>query len=258
MSALKSLLSKANIGVLSTPKAAPATVPKPISAPPAALDPTNLFNSVAADSAILTSQNQGSDLRFYLESLQNISNAYAGRAEYGPVEDGGADYLKVLRTTLDSKVGTYNQNSQRLVDYSEMHATNTYIQNELRREMDETQAFINKLRNKIFTSKQNSQEYIYQLRRHQHYLFLLLLTVTVVLLMLMMVRMNMIGVLGGISMFALIIVIGVAYTVIMVVSIIRNTYRTSLDWSKFYWDVKKQNKSCVPNLDDFKGNNNDG
>lgn len=203
-------------------------------------DTPGLISSIKSDADRMAANTD--DVRLYIDSLQNVANAHVGRAE-GTAE--GLDYLKVLRSTLDTQVGSFNQNSQRLIDYSDMYATNNYVQNELRSEIEKTDRFISKLRNNIYASKQKSQEYIYQANRFRFMLFLLLFTVVSVLLVLTVVRINLMGLINDATMISLFCVLGVLYVLVMVFSNIRNSFRTRLDWNKFHWEFKDQKKKCA-------------
>jgi hypothetical protein len=205
---------------------------------------SKLMQDIKSDADRLVSS--GSDpisAQTYLDTLQSVANAHVGRVESG-ASSNTVDYLSILKTTLSDKVNNYNQNSQRLVDYSDMYATNNYVQQELRSETERVKALVTKMRSKIHTSKANSQEYIYQTNRYNYMTFVVLLTAMTVLLAFSVVRANLAGYFSDAGMFTILLVMGVIYIGTMTYSLIKNSYRTRLDWTKFYFDKHQEKEKC--------------
>jgi hypothetical protein len=58
-----------------------------------------------------------------------------------------------------------------------------------------------------------------------------------------MVRATLAEVIGTKTMIFVLVLLGLAYVVTVAYMTIKNSYRTKLDWNKFYWD-KKERKKC--------------
>jgi hypothetical protein len=202
-----------------------------------------LMRDIKADADRLTGPNNSS-AQHYVDALQNVANAHVGRATSGATPTT-RDYLSILKSSLNSQVDNYNSNSQRLIDYSDMHATNTYVRQELQSEHDRIKDVLTKLRGKIYTSKSQSQEYLYQSRRYDFLTFAVLLTAMTILLSFNVVRANLKSTISDTTMFVLLLIMGTAYIIFMSYSLVKNTYRTRLDWTKFYFDKHQEKKTCI-------------
>lgn len=175
------------------------------------------------------------DVGAYIEGINNVANAYSQRKG---LEN---DYMNILQSTLSSQMQTYNSNTRRIVDYSDMYANNAYIEQELKNELERTKKFINTLRNNIYTSKNQSQEYIYQTKQLQFWKLLTRLTGMVIVAILLSIRLNHYGLMTDASWMVMVVALSVGYILIVTYLVLRNSYRTRLDWTKFYWlnDPKK-------------------
>lgn len=180
----------------------------------------------------------------YMDGISKVADAYVGSAE----SEGTVNYLSLLKGTLDKQVNNYNAESQRIMDYGDMYANNTYIQRELMLEHERTQKMSDKLRGKIHLAKLQNQEYIYQLNRYTFFRDMVFMFVIGVCVGLLIIRLRMRSFikLGEMVFFLCIWVIGFVVFIGMV--FIKNSHRTSLDWTKYYWDVEnipKKAKDCT-------------
>jgi hypothetical protein len=169
-----------------------------------------------------------------MDGISKVADAYVGHAQ----NQGEVDYLTLLKGTLDKQVNQYNVESQRIMDYGDMYANNTYIQRELHLERDRTQKFVDKLRSKIQLSKLQNQEYIYQANKYMFYRDMILMFTTGICIAVLIIRLRMRELinLGEMVFFLCIWMLGFAIFIGMV--FIKNSHRTRLDWTKYYWDVE--------------------
>lgn len=195
-----------------------------------------LMQQIKTDTDRLIAKNPA-DVATYMDGIQNVSYAHVGRAANGGSNAPTADYLSILRSSLDGQVQTFTNNSLRLMDYSDMYANNAYIRNELSEDTARSGKRISTLRNHIFTSKQTTQEYIYQTNRFKFMLFSLLLSVATVFIVLSILRLAMRKLITDSMTIFLIFIISLIYIISMVAMITRNAYRTRLDWTKFVWET---------------------
>jgi hypothetical protein len=170
----------------------------------------------------------------YVDGISKVADAYVGHSQ----SQGEVDYLTLLKGTLDKQVNQYNAESQRIMDYGDMYANNTYIQRELVMEGDRTRKFIDKLRSKIQLSKLQNQEFIYQANRYMFYRDMILMMVIGICVAVLIIRLRMRELinLGEMVFFLCIWVLGFAIFIGMV--FVKNSHRTRLDWTKYYWDVE--------------------
>ena len=179
------------------------------------------------------------DVATYMEGIQNVAYAHVGHTRTAPGDSNApkTDYLGILRSSLDSQVQNFTNNSQRLMDYSDMYANNAYIRHELQEDIERSSKRTSALRNNIYTSKQSSQESIYQTNRYKFMLFSLMLSVCAVYLVLLILRLSMREIITESMTIFLIFVLALIYIVSMVAMITRNAFRTRLDWTKFVWET---------------------
>lgn len=194
---------------------------------------SSLFQTINQDTNKIMA---GSNVQIgsYMDGISKVSDAYIGSAETG----GGVDYLSLLKGSLDKQVNNYNAESQRIMDYGDMYANNTYIQRELTLEEERTEKLIEKLRSKIHVSKLQNQEFIYQANRFtflRDMVFMMVIGVGVAALIIRL-QMRALITLGEMVFFLCIWVLGFVIFIGMI--FIKNSHRTRLDWTKYYWDAE--------------------
>jgi hypothetical protein len=203
-------------------------------------DQQQLFKQIKEDTDKLVAGTD-QDLTDYAMGLQNVTYAHVGAT--------GAenDYINILKKSLDTQVTNYNAESQRIMDYSDMYANNSYVQEELRLEMVRSQAFVNALKNSIHKSKLISQENVYQENRLKFWRFLIWFSLLTLLMALALVRLTIRGAFPQVDLLIGIILISMFYIMIVVYMLINNSYRTRLDWTKYYWKqaIPKEQASCT-------------
>ena len=178
------------------------------------------------------------DVATYMDGIQNVAYAHVGHiTNPGSNNPSHTDYLGILRSSLNNQVQTFTNNSQRLMDYSDMYANNAYIRNELDEDVARSAKRTAALRNTIYMSKQTNQESIYQTNRYKFLLFSLMLSVCTLFVVLTILRLSMREILNDSMTIFLIFVLALAYIICMVAMITRNAYRTRLDWTKFVWET---------------------
>jgi len=149
--------------------------------------------------------------------------------------DSSKDYLDILKSTISDSANNFTDASQRLVDYSDMYANNTYIQKELKNELDKSNKIIQNLRNNIYTSKQKTQEYIYVQNRYKFMMMLMFFTLLCLYTVLVFYRLYLREVIDMFAFMIILIVAAIFYIGAAIYIFIRNMYRTRLDWTKYYW-----------------------
>jgi hypothetical protein len=197
-----------------------------------------LMKDIKIDADRLVAKNPA-DVATYMDGIQNVAYAHVGHVTNAGKSNNAinSDYLGILRSSLDGQVQNFANNSLRLMDYSDMYANNAYIRNELQEDTGRSAKRTAALRNNIFISKQNSQEYIYQTNRHKFMLFSLMLSVCTIFIVLGILRLAMRDIIKDSMTIFLIFVLSLVYIIAMVAMITRNAYRTRLDWTKFVWET---------------------
>jgi lipopolysaccharide export LptBFGC system permease protein LptF len=166
-------------------------------------------------------------------ALNNIANTYSAES---------SEFKTYLESSLEDKVDKYIGISHRLNDFNEIYNTNKYIDKELRKEQSRIDDTTNKLKNKIYISKQKAQMYEYETNKLKFYKNLFLLTVALAIILMVFATYNLNNyiaqkafyVLSGIAVF---IYIGIVFVLLYA-----NTYRSHTDWNKYNWgDISNNN-----------------
>jgi ABC-type multidrug transport system fused ATPase/permease subunit len=158
--------------------------------------------------------------------LSTIANTYSAE---------GQSFKDNLSNTLSNQVDKYIEISHRLNDYNEIYNTNKYIQKELGSDNQRIGDVNNKLKNRIFISKQKSQLYRYDIRKYRFMTSILLSSMFLLLILLSMSASNLAGTLSGGKFYTIVGITALIYTCVLVALVINNSYRSPLDWDKSYW-----------------------
>jgi hypothetical protein len=178
-----------------------------------------------------------SDVQSSLPSGQSTSSqqqsAVANIATTYSSESTG--FKDLMQSSLDDKVGNYVEITHKLNDYNEIYNTNKYIDNELTREKSRMNDLIQKLKNKIYISKQKSQMYEYNANRLKFNKGFFLFCCSFVINLLALAAALLANTISYTKFYVSIAIITIIYISIIVVLLYANSYRTHTDWNKFHW-----------------------
>ena len=173
------------------------------------------------------------------EVLNSITNAY--NAE-------NSQFKNTLSRSLGSQVDKYIDLSHRLNDYNEIHNTNAYIKNELEKAGGDLKKLTEKLKNKIYISKQKSLLYNYEKNKLAFYKALFLISCFVLVDLMTIVTAHMNGLITIKTLYYIIGITAVIYVIAVYLIAYSNSRRTHTDWNKFVWSsVGSSNASTCSN-----------
>jgi hypothetical protein len=175
----------------------------------------------------------------YMSGVQNVANAYIGHDED---KTNDSDYYSILKNTLDKKLSDSSIHTTQFLDYSDMYANNQYIDNELTRELDNSQRFVALLKNNIYDSKMKNQEAIYQKNRYNFYSVIVDLTTFLSVVSLGLVRLALREMIEQSFVFFALIFFVFAYLIVVSIMFVKNSKRTRLDWNKYVWENPEKQK----------------
>lgn len=171
------------------------------------------------------------------QALTDIANEYNSESQ---------EFKNAIENQLHQQISKYATQTEQLNNYNEIFNTNTYIHKELTSAEKGMRALTEKLKNKIYTSKQKTQAYEYEKNKLQffHSLF-----VTSAFIVIVLITLAGASIAGQISTKFLYIVMGFSVSVYLfiVLSILySNSFRSHSDWNKFVWTNNKpdSNKTC--------------
>jgi lipopolysaccharide export LptBFGC system permease protein LptF len=159
-------------------------------------------------------------------ALNNIANTYTAESP---------EFRAYLESSLEDKVDKYIGISHRLNDFNEIYNTNKYIDKELRKEQYRIDDTTNKLKNKIYISKQKAQMYEYETNKLKFYKNLFLLTVALAITLMVFATYNLNNYIAPKAFYVLTGIAVFIYIVIVFVLLYANSYRSHTDWNKYNW-----------------------
>jgi len=170
-------------------------------------------------------------------------NALQEIAYQGTAEDG--DFRSKLASSLNDQVSKYIEVSHRLNDYNEIYNTNSYIDKELKTSKKEITGVTQKLKNRIYSSKQKSQLYEYEKNKLSFYKSLFLVSCFVIVDLITLVGVHLQGVISEKTLYVVTGVSAGIYLLIVFVLVYANSFRTHTDWNKFYWESMNKDKNSM-------------
>jgi hypothetical protein len=185
---------------------------------------SNVIQSIANNTDQSVGKN--ADPKSYLEALQFMASSSMAES---------ARFKKLMNDSLNNQVKEYNQTSEALNTYNQMYVNNNYINDELSAENKKIDAMVSEFKRKIYASKQKSQNYIYIANKTVFTRTLVLYTVLLSIALLFCIRMALGGLFTETTMYVMMGVFCLIYAGFMSWYVVRSSYRTKYDWTKFYW-----------------------
>lgn len=187
-------------------------------------DYSNVIQSIANSTDQMVGKN--ADPKSYLEALQFMASSSMAES---------ARFKNLLNDALNNQVAEYNNTSEKLNTYNQMYINNNYINDGLNAEHNKLDAMSADLKKKIYASKQKSQNYIYIANKTVFTRTLVLYTALLCVALLFCIRMALGGFFQESTMYVMMGVFCLMYAGFMSWYVIRSSYRTKYDWTKFYW-----------------------
>jgi hypothetical protein len=167
-------------------------------------------------------------------AVQSLGNQYTAES---------SEFRNKMSSSLEDQVDKYIDITHRLNDYNEIYNTNTYIYKELNKEQNRLGDFTNRLKNKIYISKQKSQMYEYETNKMKFYRNLFLVSCGLIIVLLMCASANITQKISSKLFYVILFSLTLVYVIAVSAFVYSNSFRSHTDWNKFYWGNIKNNKA---------------